>query len=96
MYMTDRRSMEFIDGVHEFIKVAENHKYGDFGCCPCKNCKNEKDYSSSRTIHSHLSIVVSCRTTMFGPSIEKEELCWIIMKKRTEFLTLQPIAVPFL
>ena len=54
MYMTDRRSMEFIDGVHEFIKVAENHKYGGFVRCPCKNCKNEKDYSSSRTIHSHL------------------------------------------
>ena len=54
MYMTDRRSMEFIDGVHEFIKVAENYKYGGFVRCPCKNCKNEKDYSSSRIIHSHL------------------------------------------
>ena len=51
MYM-NQRSMEFIDGVHEFIKVAEKHKYG--GCCPCKFCKNEKDYSSSRTIHSYL------------------------------------------
>jgi len=46
--------MEFIDGVHEFIKVAENQKYGGFVRCLCKNCKNEKDYSSSRTIHSHL------------------------------------------
>ena len=54
MYMMDRRSMEFIDGVHEFIKVAKNHKYGGFVRCPCKNCKNEKDYSSLRTIHSHL------------------------------------------
>ena len=52
--MTDLRSMEFIDGVHEFIKVAEKYKYGGFVCCPCKNCKNEKDYSSSRTIHNHL------------------------------------------
>ena len=48
--MADRRSKEFIDGVHEFIEAAEKHKYG----CPCKFCKNEKDYSSSRTIHSHL------------------------------------------
>ena len=54
MYMTDQHSMEFIDGVHEFIKVAENHKYRGFVRYPCKNCKNEKDYSSSRTIHSHL------------------------------------------
>ena len=42
------------------------------------------------------SIVVSCRTTMFGPSMEKEELYWIIMKKkRTGFLTLQPNTVLF-
>ena len=54
MYMADRRSKEFIDGVHEFIEAAEKHKYGGFVRCPCKFCKNEKDYSSSRTIHSHL------------------------------------------
>ena len=49
MYMADRRSKEFIDGVHEFIEATEKHKYGGFICCPCKFCKNEKDYSSSRT-----------------------------------------------
>src|SRR4029078_9200325 len=54
MYMADRRSKEFIDGVHEFIEAAEKHKYGGFVRCPCKFCMNEKDYSSSRTIHSHL------------------------------------------
>ena len=54
MYMADRRSKEFIDGVHEFIEAAEKHKYGGFVRCPCKFYKNEKDYSSSRTIHSHL------------------------------------------
>jgi len=54
MYMADRRSKEFMDGVHEFIEAAEKHKYGGFARCPCKFCKNEKDYSSSRTIHSHL------------------------------------------
>ena len=54
MYMADRHSKEFIDGVHEFIEAAEKHKYGGFVRCPCKFCKNEKDYSPSRTIHSHL------------------------------------------
>ena len=44
MYMADRRSKEFIDGVHEFIEAAEKHKYGGFVRCPCKFCKNEKDY----------------------------------------------------
>ena len=82
MYIADRRSKEFIDGVHEFIEAAEKYKYGGFVRCPCKFCNNERDYSSSRTINSHFSIVVSCRTTMFGPSMEKEELCWIIMKKK--------------
>jgi len=52
--MADQRSKEFIDGVHEFIEAAEIHKYDGFVRCPCKFCKNEKDYSSSRTIHSHL------------------------------------------
>jgi len=46
MYMIDRRSIEFIDDVHEFIKVVENHKYSGFVPCPCKNYKNEKNYSS--------------------------------------------------
>ena len=79
--------MEFIDGVHEFIKVVENHKYSGFVCCPCKNCKNEKDYSSSRTIHSHL----------FSSGFMPNYYVWIIMKKKmTGFLTLQAITVPFL
>ena len=42
---TDRRSKEFMDGVHEFIEAAEKHKYGCFVRCPCKFYKNEKDYS---------------------------------------------------
>ena len=40
--------------MHEFIEAAEKHKHGGFVRCPCKFCKNERDYSSSRTIHSHL------------------------------------------
>ena len=53
MYMADRHSEEFMDGVHEFIEAAEKHKYYGFVRCSYKFCKNEKDYSS-RTIHSHL------------------------------------------
>ena len=54
MYLADRRSKEFMDGVHEFIEAVEKYKYGGFVHCPCKFCKNERGYSSSRTIHSHL------------------------------------------
>jgi hypothetical protein len=35
MYNTDRRSMEFINGVHEFIDVAKKHKHDGFFRCPC-------------------------------------------------------------
>ena len=73
MYMADRRSKEFMDGVQEFIEAAEKHKYDGFVRCPCKFYKNERDYSSKESSTVTCSIVVSCRTTMFGPSMEKEE-----------------------
>nr|ABB46823.1 transposon protein, putative, CACTA, En/Spm sub-class [Oryza sativa Japonica Group] len=50
----DRRSKEFIDGVHYFLRVAEANKRNCFICCPCNKCKNQKEYSASRTIHLHL------------------------------------------
>ena len=73
MYMMDRRSMEFIDGVHEFIKVAENHKYGGFVSCPCKNCKMRRITHHQEPSTVTYSVMVSYRTIMFGPSMEKEE-----------------------
>jgi hypothetical protein len=54
MYNADRRSKEFIDGVHYFLRVAEENKRDGFICCPCALCQNLKEYSSSRNIHSHL------------------------------------------
>nr|ABG66029.1 transposon protein, putative, CACTA, En/Spm sub-class [Oryza sativa Japonica Group] len=50
----DRRSKEFIDGVHYFLRVAEANRHKGFICCPCNKCKNQKEYSTSRTIHFHL------------------------------------------
>src|SRR3989337_1415433 len=51
----DRRSPQFIDGVHTFLLAAEANKRDDgFMCCPCAVCKNDKNYSSSRDIHVHL------------------------------------------
>ena len=40
--------------MHEFIDVAKKHGHGGFFRYPCQLCKNEKDYSSTGTIHSHL------------------------------------------
>ena len=50
----DRLSTEYREGVHSFLRVAEANKRDGFMCCPCRACRNEKDYSSSRTIHVHL------------------------------------------
>ena len=54
MYNADRRSQEFIEGVHSFLRVAEANKRDGFMCCPCVICKNLKEYASSRSLHSHL------------------------------------------
>ena len=92
MYMADRRSKEFMDGVHEFIEAAEKHKYGGFVRCPCQFCKNEKDYSSTERFTITCSATVSCPTTMFGPSMEKVGLFWrMVKKKMILFLTLSTI-----
>ena len=50
----DRRTDEFTDGLHSFLYVAEANKRNGFMCCPCRICRNEKDYSSSQTLHVHL------------------------------------------
>ena len=34
MYNADRRSKEFIDGLHYFLSVAEVNKQNGFMCCP--------------------------------------------------------------
>jgi hypothetical protein len=34
--------------------MADANKKNGFVVCPCNVCKNQKDYSSSRTLHIHL------------------------------------------
>ena len=79
MYMADRRSKEFMDGVHEFIEAAEKHKYGGSFVIHANSVRMRRITHHQEPSTVTCSIVVSCRTTMFGPSMEKEELCWIIM-----------------
>jgi hypothetical protein len=47
-------SGEFIMGLQGFLRVADANKKNGFVVCPCSVCKNQKDYSSSRTLHIHL------------------------------------------
>ena len=97
MYNADRHSMEFIYGVHKFIEAANIHKYGGFVCCPCKFYLNEKDYSSLRTIHSHLF------NSGFMPNYyvwTKQEERGIMLgnneEEKDRIPILQPITVPTL
>jgi hypothetical protein len=50
----DRRSAEFMKGVRYFLDVAEANKRNGFMSCPCGLCRNQKEYSSSKTLHIHL------------------------------------------
>src|SRR5215213_8840167 len=51
----NRCAPAFREGVNSFLLVAEANKSKQgFMCCPCLKCKNEKDYSYSRDIKSHL------------------------------------------
>ena len=50
----DRRCPEFINGMHNFLRVAESNKQNGFMFCPCDDCRNKRNYPCSRTLHSHL------------------------------------------
>ena len=49
-----RMTSEFISGLQNFIEVAKANKQKGFMSCPCKECMNQKEYSSSKRIHLHL------------------------------------------
>ena len=51
----DRRSAAYREGVRSFRLAAEANKRRDgIMLCPCVECRNEKDHTSSRVIQSHL------------------------------------------
>jgi hypothetical protein len=51
----DRRSLEYITGMHAFFKVSKANKNPKgFMWCPCSQCRNNKDYSDWETLHLHL------------------------------------------
>ena len=51
----DRRCPEFINGMHDFLYVAEtNKRTNGFICCPCSVYKNMSDRSTSKVLHDQL------------------------------------------
>src|SRR3954468_1465833 len=45
---------EFISGLSNFMEVAKENKQEGFMSCQCKECMNQKQYSSLKIIHLHL------------------------------------------
>ena len=71
----DRRCPEFIDGMHRFLDVVKLNKLKNgFMICPCDECRNNRNYPSVRTIHSHLLRQGFMPIIFVGPSMEKEGL----------------------
>ena len=51
----DRCCPEFINGMHHFLNVAKLNKLQNgFIFCPYDDCRNKRNYTCARTIHSHL------------------------------------------
>jgi hypothetical protein len=51
----DIQSLEYVAGMHAFLKVAKANKNPKgLMCCPCTKCRNDKDYSDWGTLHLHL------------------------------------------
>jgi hypothetical protein len=66
MYNADRRSPEFMRGMHDFLNLAKANTRNGFMCCLCVLCKNEKDYSCLRKNHEHL----------FTLGFRSNYICW--------------------
>nr|ABF96285.1 transposon protein, putative, CACTA, En/Spm sub-class [Oryza sativa Japonica Group] len=57
MYHVHRSSIEYREGVNEFVTFAENDRKSRMSMyilCPCRDCKNEKMILDSSEVYSHL------------------------------------------
>ena len=67
----DRRILEYITGVNNFLEVVVANKENGFMCCPCTMCGIGSLTLNDKPFTSTFFIRVSCHTIMFGPSMEK-------------------------
>jgi hypothetical protein len=57
MYLKNHTCDEYLEGLKYFLAVAEadmRNGHQSSMLCPCVDCKNEKQYSNSFSIHAHL------------------------------------------
>ena len=77
----DRCTMVWISGRKSFLDAAEAHKSSKgFIWCPCRICKNNKEFYRRSNIHINLLKRVWWITILFGPSTINLEFWWKTMK----------------
>jgi hypothetical protein len=57
MSLRNRTCAEYLDGLKSFVSVAEEDMLNQHKTtiwCPCIDCENEKQYSSSLSVYGHL------------------------------------------
>ena len=57
MYLRNRTCDDYLDGLKSFLTAAQTDMLNGQKSsmwCPCIDCKNEKQYSNSLTVHAHL------------------------------------------
>ena len=69
----DRRSAEFVNGLHSFLQVAEANKWDGFISCPWVSARIIRATLTQKIFTSICLSMVSCSAITVGPSTEKEE-----------------------
>ena len=70
----ERRSPDFIAGLHKFLVVAEANKEDGFMPCPCVDCRTLRSTLTREPFKATCFEEVSCPAIIVGPSTEKEGL----------------------
>ena len=74
MYKADRRTKEFIDGLHYFLNVAETNKQNGFMAAYVYTARIIKIIPLEQTFIVTFSVMVLCPNTYVGPNMEKRVL----------------------
>ena len=75
MYTVDRRSKEFIAGMHYFLSVANANKHKGFTCYPCKKVKKTKSSIGPVRLHNqfeqyYVFVTAVARAALLGSRTE--------------------------
>ena len=102
MYLKNRTCGEYLSGLKTFILVAEADKSNQNKsviCCPCVDCENVTEFSSSMHVHAHLIIrgfmdAINAGTGMVNKVLMLETLKTVVRVK--EYLPINKLIIRML